>query len=320
MDALAGLLEGPRARGAFMIRACFDPPWCIRVEDRAPLTIMLVVRGEAWVMPDGQERTLLRAGDLAIARGPDPYTCADAPATEPQAVILPGGECAYPDGRSLKGHWDLGVRSWGDRLDGSTVLLIGTYLMQGEITGRLLDALPPLLSLTSREWKCPLTPILAEEIVRDEPGQEVVLDRLLDLLVIAALRAWFSRPEAEAPAWYRALADPVVGRVLRLVQDDPAHPWTVASLAAKAGVSRAALARRFTELVGEPPMAYLTGWRLALAADRLRDSADTIGAIAHQVGYGSAFALSTAFKRVYGVSPQEHRTGGAPTVPRGTVT
>ncbi|MET8026964.1 AraC family transcriptional regulator [Streptomyces avermitilis] len=320
MDALAGLLEGPRARGAFMIRACFDPPWCIRVEDRAPLTIMLVVRGDAWVMPDGQERMLLRAGDLAIARGPDPYTCADDPATEPRAVILPGGGCAYPDGRSLKGHWDLGVRSWGDRLDGSTVLLIGTYLMQGEISGRLLDALPPLLSLTSREWECPLTPILAEEIVRDEPGQEVVLDRLLDLLVIAALRAWFSRPEAEAPAWYRALADPVVGRVLRLVQDDPAHPWTVASLAAKAGVSRAALARRFTELVGEPPMAYLTGWRLALAADRLRDSEDTIGAIAHQVGYGSAFALSTAFKRVYGVSPQEHRTGGAPTVPRGTVT
>lgn len=133
------------------------------------------------------------------------------------------------------------MRSWGDRLDGSTVLLIGTYLMQGEITGRLLDALPPLLSLTSREWQCPLTPILAEEMVRDEPGQEVVLDRLLDLLVIAALRIWFSRPEAETPAWYRALADPVVGRVLRLVQDDPAHPWTVASLAAKAGVSRAAL-------------------------------------------------------------------------------
>ncbi|MDQ0686996.1 transcriptional regulator GlxA family with amidase domain [Streptomyces achromogenes] len=147
-----------------------------------------------------------------------------------------------------------------------------------------------------------------QEIIRDEAGQEVVLDRMLDLLVIAALRAWFSRPEAAAPAWYQALADPVVGRVLRLVQDDPAHPWTVASLAAKAGVSRAAMARRFTDLVGEPPMTYLAGWRLALAADRLRDSEDTIGAIARQIGYGSAFSLSSAFKRVYGVSPQEHRT------------
>jgi AraC-like DNA-binding protein len=291
-----------------MIRACFDPPWAVRVEDRAPLTVMLMVRGEGWVVPDEGEDVRLRAGDLAIARGPAPYTCADAPGTPPQALILPGGQCAYPDGSLLNGSMDLGVRTWGDRLDGSTVVLIGTYLMQGEISGRLLDALPPLLSLTSDVWQCPLTPVLMEEIVRDEPGQEVVLDRLLDLLVIAALRAWFSRPEAAAPAWYQALADPVVGRVLRLVQDDPAHPWTVASLAAKAGVSRAAMARRFSELVGEPPMAYLTGWRLALAADRLRDTEETIGAIARQVGYGSAFALSSAFKRVYGVSPQEHRT------------
>lgn len=268
---------------------------------------MLVVRGDAWVVPDQGERLRLRAGDVAIARGPDAYLCADDPGTPPQAVILPGGECTYPDGRSLKGHWDLGVRSWGDRLDGSTVLLIGTYMMRGEVNGRLLDALPPLLALPSDVWECPLTPILAEEMVRDEPGQEVVLDRLLDLLMITALRAWFSRPEAAAPAWYQALADPVVGRVLRLLQDDPAHPWTIAGLAAKAGVSRAALARRFGELVGEPPMTYLTGWRLALAADRLRESDDTLETIARHVGYGSAFALSSAFKRVYGVSPQEHR-------------
>ncbi|MGW3629919.1 cupin domain-containing protein [Streptomyces sp. NPDC005122] len=311
MDALAGLLEGPRARGAFLIRAAFDPPWCVRVEDRAPLTIMLVVRGRAWITPNEGERLPLRAGDLAIARGPDPYTCADDPGTAPQAVILPGGECAYPDGRSLQGHWDLGVRSWGERRDGSTVLLIGTYMMRGEISGRLLDALPPLLSLTQDEWDCPLTPLLAEEMARDAPGQEVVLDRLLDLLMITALRAWFSRPQAAAPAWYRALADPVVGRVLRLLQDDPAHPWTVAALAANAGVSRAALARRFGELVGEPPMTYLTGWRLALAADRLRETDDTLEAIARRVGYGSAFALSSAFKRVYGISPQEHRTRAA---------
>jgi AraC-like DNA-binding protein len=307
MDALAGLLEGPRARGAFMIRACFDPPWAVRVEDRAPLTVMLMVRGEAVVLPDAGEPVRLGPGDLAIARGPDPYTCADDPGTAPQALILPGAECSYPDGRSLNGSMDLGVRTWGDRLDGGTVVLIGTYLMEGEISNRLLDALPPLLSLTTDVWECPLTPLLMEEIVRDEPGQEVVLDRMLDLLVIAALRAWFSRPEAKAPAWYAALADPVVGRVLRLMQDDPAHPWTVASLAAKAGVSRAALARRFSELVGEPVMTYLTGWRLALAADRLREGDATLDAIARQVGYGSAFALSSAFQRGYGVSPQEFR-------------
>ncbi|MET8975092.1 AraC family transcriptional regulator [Streptomyces sp. NPDC004539] len=307
MDPLAGLLEGPRARGAFLVRACFDPPWSIRVEDRAPLTVMLLVRGDAWVVPDHGKRLQLRAGDLAIARGFDPYTCADDPDTPPQALILPRGACARPDGRPLNGSMDLGVRSWGDRLDGSTVFLIGTYLLHGEISNRLLDALPPLLSLTAEEWPNPLTPVLMEEIVRDEPGQEVVLDRLLDLIVISALRTWFSRPEAAAPTWYKALADPVVGRVLRLLQDDPAHPWTLNALAVKAGVSRAALVRRFTELVGEPPMTYLTNWRLALAADLLRDTEDTIGAIARRVGYGSPFTLSSAFKRVYGVSPQEHR-------------
>ncbi|MFF2848300.1 cupin domain-containing protein [Streptomyces sp. NPDC058001] len=307
MDALAGLLEGPRARGAFMIRACFDPPWSVRVEDRAPLSLMAMARGEAWVVPDAGEPFLLRPGDVALARGPDAYVCADDPATAPRALCLPGGVCATPDGRSLDGAMDLGVRTWGDNPDGSAVMLIGTYQMRGEISGRLLDALPPMLTLTSDMWQSPLMPLLAEEMVRDAPGQEVVLDRLLDLLVIQVLRAWFSRPEAEAPAWYQALGDPVVGRILRLLQDEPAHPWTVASLAAKAGVSRAALARRFSALVGEPPMTYLTGWRLALAADLLRDGDHTIAAIARQVGYGSAFALSSAFKREYGVSPADHR-------------
>lgn len=92
-----------------------------------------------------------------------------------------------------------------------------------------------------------------------------MLDRLLDLMLIDVLRTWFSRPEGEPPGWYRALADPVIGGALRLLQDEPARPWTVASLAAAVGLSRAAFARRFTELVGEPPMAYLTGWRLSLA-------------------------------------------------------
>jgi AraC-like DNA-binding protein len=96
-----------------------------------------------------------------------------------------------------------------------------------------------------------------------------------------------------------------------MMHNDAAHPWTVASLAAGAGVSRAALARRFHELVGEPPMAFLTGWRLALAADLLLEPGATVGAVARQVGYGTPFTFSTAFKRVYGLSPRTYRDRGS---------
>ncbi|MGW0593587.1 AraC family transcriptional regulator [Streptosporangium sp. NPDC002607] len=309
MDALTDLLDGPRARGAFLLRSILSPPWSLRIQDRAPLALAAMVRGEAWVVPDGGDAVRLGPGDVAIIRGPDPYTVADDPATSPQVVIHPGQHCTTLDGRDLAQAMDLGVRTWGNSPDGSTVILTGAYQMRGEISRRLLEALPTLLVLPEGAWNCPIIPLLADEIVKDEPGQEAVLDRLLDLLLIAVLRAWFSRPEAGAPAWYRAHSDPVVGKALRMLHNNPAHPWTVAALAAGAGVSRAALARRFTELVGESPMAFLTGWRLAMAADLLRETDATVGAVAAQVGYGSSFALSTAFKRVRGVSPQEHRAG-----------
>jgi AraC-like DNA-binding protein len=267
------------------------------------------VRGEAWILPDADRPVRLGRGDVAIVRGPEPYTVADDPATAPQAVIHPGQRCTTPEGEELELMRELGVRTWGNSPDGATVMVTGTYQMDGEVSRRMLRALPALLVLPEDAWDSPLVPLLADEVVKDEPGQEAVLDRLLDLLLIAALRAWFARPEAQAPGWYRAYGDPVVGQALRMLYADPARPWTVAALADAAGVSRAALARRFNELVGEPPMTFLTGWRIALAADLLREPGATVGSVARQVGYGSPFALSTAFKRVRGISPQQHRTG-----------
>jgi AraC-like DNA-binding protein len=312
MDSVAGLLDGPRARGAFVLRSIMDPPWAIRIEDEAPLTLVAMVRGEAWIRPDDGEHVELRSGDVAIIRGPDPYDVTDGQGTPPQAVILPGQRCVTPDGQELEEMGHMGVRTWGNSADGATAMLTGTYQMASEISQRLLDALPPLLVLRGDDWHSPLIPYLAEEVVKDEPGQEAVLDRLLDLLLIAVLRAWFARHDAQAPGWYLAHGDPVVGPALRLLQNNPAHPWTVASLAREAGVSRAALARRFNALVGEPPMTFLTEWRLTLAADLLREPGATVGSVAHQVGYGSSFALSTAFKRVRGISPQQHKAMAAP--------
>jgi AraC-like DNA-binding protein len=241
-------------------------------------------------------------------RGPDPYTFADTPGREPVAICLPGQVCVTPSGEHLDDAMSLGVRTWGNDPDGPVVMLVGTYPLDSEVSRRLVSALPPLAILRRDDWDSPLVAVLAKEIGRDEPGQTLVLDRLLDLLTVAVLRSWLGRPEAEAPAWYQAHADPVVGHALRLLHNNPAHPWSVASLASECGVSRAALARRFTELVGEPPMAFLTGWRLALAADLLREPGATVGGVAAQVGYATPFALSVAFKRVHGVSPRDYRS------------
>ena len=290
------------------MRSLLDPPWSLRVEDRAPLTIVVVARGSAVVLPDCAAGQSLAAGDVAIFRGPDGYTVADDAGTAPEVVVHPGQVTRTMDGEPLCEALSLGVRSWGTRPDADTLLITGAYEEVGAVCGRLLTALPPVVVVRRGEVNGMLVDLLLDEMSRDEPAQGAVLDRMLDLLTIAALRSWFSREDA--PAWYRAYRDPEVGTALRLMENNPAHPWTVGSLAAEVGLSRAALARRFTKLVGEPPMALLTEVRLALAVDLLRGSDATIEAVAGRVGYGTAFALSTAIKRRYGMSPKAIRAQG----------
>src|ERR1700712_2394044 len=102
MDAVAGLLDGPRARGAFVLRSSMDPPWSLRIADEAPLTLIAIVHGGAWIAHDDAAPVRLGPGDVAIVLGPDPYPVADAPDTPPEAVIHPGGRCATPDGGELE--------------------------------------------------------------------------------------------------------------------------------------------------------------------------------------------------------------------------
>lgn len=305
MDGLEHLLSGPRARQAFLLRMVMEPPWGVRIEDDPALTLFAVAQGSTWITGELGEPVELRKGDVAVIRGGPVYTVADHPSTTPRVRVLEGNVCVDPDGELLDQRMALGVRTWGNSHDGSTVLIVGTWEAETEAGRPLLAALPGLLVRRRDEWDTPLVDLLASEMLREDLGQEVVLDRLLDLVLVSVVRSWLAEEEQVT----RGLShtDPVVGEALRLMHHRPEHAWTIASLAREVGVSRAALARRFGDLVGEPPMTYLTHWRLSLAADLLVATDEAIEQVAHRVGYGSGFALSAAFKRVRGVSPQQYR-------------
>jgi AraC-like DNA-binding protein len=304
---LTTLLNTARARGAFAIRSIFDPPWSWRIADGSPLTVLVVGRGRAWVVPDDGEPVELKAGDVAIVRDFGPYTVAHDPLTRPTLVIEPGPTCKTILGHDVPDEMHLDVRTWGTGIDGEMKLLTASYQMDSNLGRRLLRSLPDLLVVRGG-GESDVVALLDREMSVDGPGQQAFLDRLVDLLLIAQLRtAWSSGVGSDVAGWGRALADPIVGPALRAIQDKPAEQWTVARLARHVGASRSTLARRFVELVGEPPISFLTSWRLSLASDLLLDSETTIGAVASKVGYGSPYALSTAFKRHMGVSPSLHR-------------
>jgi AraC-like DNA-binding protein len=306
VDAVVGLLDGVRARGAFVLRMMMDPPWSMSIKDEAPLTLICQTHGRSAIVGESSGTVWLGPGDVALTRGTEHYVFADDPATKPMVVIHPGQRCTTLSGDDLRFEMSLGVRTWGNSPSGATRSVICAYEGHSEVSTRLLDALPSVLVLRADEWDTPLVHLLAAEAGHEGPGQEAYLDRLLDLLLIAVVRTWFDRDE-NAPTWWHAEQDPVVGPALKLIYNNPDHPWTVANLAAAVGSSRAVFASRFTEQVGEPPIAFLTNWRLALAADLLRTSQATIAAVARQVGYSTPFALSSAFKRAYGVSPNTYR-------------
>ena len=310
MDAVVGLLDGVRARGAFVLRMMMDPPWSLSIRDDAPLTLICQTHGRAVIVGLSSGTTWLHPGDVALVRGTEHYVFADDPDTEPMAVIHPGNRCTTLSGETLTFEMSLGVRTWGNSPSGATRSMICAYEGRSEVSARLLDVLPTVLVVRAEEWDSPLVDLLASEAGHDGAGQEAYLDRMLDVLLIAVLRVWFGR-DGNAPTWWHAEQDPMVGPALKLIYNNPAHPWTVANLAAAVGCSRAVFARRFTDQVGEPPIAFLTSWRLALAADLLRSSQATIGAVARQVGYSTPFALSSAFKRAYGVSPNTHRANAS---------
>lgn len=312
MDIISALLNKVRTHSAVFTRSVLDPPWSLRFIQGAPIQLVSMLNGRGWISTGGGAPEALGVGDVALLTGGGPFTLADSPGTRTTVTIHSDDLCTAEDGTRIGADQRLDHFSWGTSPHAPDAALSCAYDVGGEIAQRVLSELPPLIVLRRTEEDadagCPEVDLVLAELRRTRtPGRQVVLDRLLDLLLVSVLREWFAQDGAEVPGWYRAQDDPVVSEALRLIHDDPAHPWTVAELARRCGVSRAAFARRFGELVGEPPVAYLTGWRLALAADLLRETGETVGAIARRVGYADASALSVAFKRAHAVRPTAHR-------------
>ena len=310
MDTLTAVLDGHRARGAHVLQVEMAAPWSIAVEDEAAVGVLVMVRGEGHLERDGLDPITIRPGDVAITSSGLRYTFADTAGQAPAIVIGPGEVSRDLVGTDLCLELSHGVRRWGNAPGGEDAFVVSTYALGSQVSGRLLDAVPELIVLRADEADpglAGLVDLLVHETARDLPGQDVVIDRLVDLILVTALRQWFDQEGSDAPSWWVAQSDPLVGVVLSLMHDDPGHAWSLESLAREVSVSRATLARRFTELVGRSPMGYLVDWRLSLAAELLRGSDASVEQVARQVGYVSPFAFSTAFKKAHGLSPRAFR-------------
>ncbi|MEU7869184.1 AraC family transcriptional regulator [Dactylosporangium sp. NPDC049140] len=312
MDVLSDLLHRGRAGDALVRQLIQRAPWSMTYEDVPPLTVVTAIGGPAAVrvLGAGRPAAVLDPGDIALLTAGGPYTVASAPDAPARFVIRGGRKFVAGSGEVAPERVPLAPRTYGDDAPGATTMLRGAFHVTGAVGDRLLGMLPALAVVPAGPRTRPVLELLAAETARDGPGQDAVLARLLDLVLVMALRAWCAGPEADPPGWYTALADPAVGAALQRMHAEPARRWTVAELAAAGRLSRAAFAARFVRQVGEPPLAYLTGWRMALAADRLRAGDDTVAVVAREAGYADAFAFSVAFKRAHGVSPSAWRKSG----------
>ncbi|MGV0837035.1 AraC family transcriptional regulator [Mycolicibacterium thermoresistibile] len=294
-----------RARGSVFSRATLSPPWALNFVDGAPLTLCALLSGSGWIVPEDGPPERLGAYESVVVRGPATFTFVDEIGTSAEPIAC-GEFCT-----TLQEGGTRYRRGWidsGEAVEGSTILIVGAYPVRGEVSRRLLDALPAVLRVTAGGTGDAVLDHLGAEVATDAPGQQVVLDRLLDWMLVCTLREWFDRPGGRGPAGWGAHRDPVAGQALRLMHAIPAAPWTVSSLADRVGVSRSTLAKRFVDLVGEPPLTYLTRWRMALAADLLVDQETrTVAEVARTVGYSDPFGFSGAFKRIMGTSPSVFR-------------
>ncbi|GLZ42338.1 AraC family transcriptional regulator [Actinokineospora sp. NBRC 105648] len=298
---LGTLLRQVRVETSRFGRVELGAPWGARVGARDTVGLHHVLDGELW-LDLADQRAHARTGDLVVL----PHGVEHTLAHQPGAPITDHAPEVGPD---------LSVRRRFGGDGARAVVLCADLTVTGAARALLLRALPPIVHIrpAGPEDPVPGLPALLDTLrgeVRDgRPGADVIAARLVELVLLQGIRAELERP-AESVPWRAALADDRVGRALAAIYTAAAHPWTVETLARAAGMSRAAFAPRFRELVGESPVAHLTRWRMDLAASTLRERPElSVAQVAATVGYASEFALSTAFRRAFGVPPGRYRAG-----------
>jgi AraC-like DNA-binding protein len=306
-DVLTAVLKTVQLSSVLSARAELGAPWALHfgpVDRRAGFHVVVGGACTASLDDPAAGKVQLGSGDVVVFPHGSGHRLSTAdwpPQQEPPefADIAAGLRPGEPLDRNVGGGGE------------STAVLCGSYAFAAASTTPLLHGLPEMIHLPSAAIaESPLAAavaLLAAEAENSGSGTGVVIDRLVDLLFVYALRSWLAAQGTQtACAWIGALHDDFIGPALRAVHADPGHPWTVAALAERAGLSRAAFARRFRAAVGEAPLTYVRHWRMTLASERLARG-DRIAAVAGLVGYENEFAFAKAFKRVRGVAPGQLR-------------
>jgi AraC-like DNA-binding protein len=306
MDILTEALASMRTASPASVRTDGRAPWALRLPPVAGAGFHVVLHGTCWLLPaDDSGRAYppiaLGPGDVVFLRDGRAHVLGDDPATTPTMPTPEQIEGSMPIGR---------VRLGGEGVEAS--LLCGNYHLDQARPHPMLAHFPEVIHLPARPGRHPelaaAVQLLSAELERPRIGSDGIVPALIDSLLLYILRAWLDeQPPAEARGWIAALSDPGVAPALAAMHADPAEGWTVQSLAAVAGLSRAAFAKRFTTLIGEPPLAYLTRWRMTRAAALLREGDLPLSAVAARTGYGSEFAFGKAFKREFGRAPGIYR-------------
>ncbi|HSW12660.1 MAG TPA: AraC family transcriptional regulator [Solimonas sp.] len=302
MDTLSQILDDIRLRGGEFRDLQLYAPWAFRLETPGLASFHIVTQGSCWLLREGAEPLRLDAGDLVVLPGGAAHRVQDSPETPGEAAPDLSAELGSPRREPHR----LGTAGPLARL------LSGRFSFEVELARPLVGALPPLLLHRGQGAGPPVwlrigLQFLADERSQNRPAQQAVINRLADILLIQVLRNHISELPEGSGNWLLALRDRALSAALSAMHREPQRPWTVPELAEIASLSRSAFAERFNQVLGQPPLAYLTEHRMRLAAWQLRHGSQPVCRIAEQVGYNSETAFSQAFKRSHGVSPSGYR-------------